>query len=269
MLQYPNIDPVALSLGPIKVHWYGIMYLIGFLGGWALGKYRAKRQAWSPVKPEQVGDVIFYIAMGVIIGGRLGYVVFYNLPNYISDPLSILYVWDGGMSFHGGLIGVLCAFWLYSYKFKINFFDLGEFFAPFVPIGLGTGRIGNFINDELWGRVTDSPIGMVFPTGGHEPRYPSQLFEFFLEGLVLFLVLFIITMKKRPRYLVLGLFLFLYGSFRFICEFYRVPDPQYGYLLWNWLTMGQILCLPMIIPGAMILMFVFIKNRKDKRCNNI
>ena len=269
MLQFPNIDPVAISLGPLQVHWYGLMYLSGFVGGWILGKYRAKRQSWAPIKSEQVGDVIFYIAMGVILGGRLGYVVFYNLPSYIHDPLSIFYVWDGGMSFHGGFIGVLCAFWLSSYKYKVNFFDLGEFFAPFVPIGLGTGRIGNFINGELWGKVTDSPIGMVFPTGGPLPRYPSQLFEFLLEGVLLFTVLYVVTMKQRPRYLVLGLFMFIYGLARFLCEFVREPDPQYGYLMLNWVTMGQILSLPMIILGLAVLLFVFVKSRKDKKCNSI
>lgn len=268
MLQYPHIDPVAIHIGPIKVHWYGLMYLFGILSGWLLLYYRAKIKPWSPVKPEQVGDLTFYIALGVILGGRIGYIVFYNPLLYIHNPLQMLYLWDGGMSFHGGFLGVLIAFWLYSRQLKVNFFDLGEFAAPVIPIGLGAGRLGNFINGELWGRVTESPIGMVFPTGGALPRYPSQLFEFFFEGVVLFSILWLVTIKKRPRYLVLGLFMFLYGCARFVCEFVRQPDPQYGFIFFNWMTMGQILSLPMIILGAGVLIFVFIKTR-GKKCNSI
>ncbi|APC97880.1 prolipoprotein diacylglyceryl transferase [Francisella frigiditurris] len=268
MLQYPNIDPVAISLGPLKVHWYGLMYLFGFAAGWILGVYRAKKPN-SIIKPEQVGDIIFYIALGVVLGGRIGYIIFYNLPVYIHNPLSMFYVWDGGMSFHGGFIGVMLAFWLYSRKHNLNFIDLAEFFGPMVPIGLGAGRIGNFINGELWGKVTDSSFGMLFPTGGPLPRYPSQLLEFLLEGVVLFTVLWVTTIKPKPRYYVLGMFLTLYGAFRFICEFFRQPDPQYGYIWLNWLTMGQILSLPMIILGIVILIFVYLRNRKNKLCNNI
>ncbi|KEI35766.1 prolipoprotein diacylglyceryl transferase [Francisella sp. W12-1067] len=264
MLQYPHIDPVALQLGPIKIHWYGLMYLIGILAGWFLLKYRAKRKSWSPVKPEQVGDLTFYIALGVILGGRIGYIVFYNLLFYIHNPLNMFSLWDGGMSFHGGFIGVLIVFGIYAKKYNVNFFDLGEFVAPVIPIGLGAGRIGNFINGELWGRVTDSPIGMIFPTGGPLTRYPSQLFEFLLEGVVLFSILWIVTIKKRPRYLVLGLFMFLYGSARFICEFFRQPDPQYGYIFFNWVTMGQILSAPMVLLGATILIAVFVKTKGKK-----
>ena len=176
----------------------------------------------------------------------------------------MLYVWDGGMSFHGGLIGVLLVLALYAKKLKVNFVDLGEFVAPVIPVGLGAGRVGNFINGELWGKVTDSPIGMIFPTGGPSPRYPSQLFELFLEGIVLFTVLWVVTMKKRPRYLVLGLFMLLYGFARFTCEFFREPDPQYGYIFFHWMTMGQILSIPMIIIGAIVLMILYLKRSKKQ-----
>ena len=269
MLKYPHIDPVALHLGPVQIHWYGLMYLFGIFAGWALLKLRAKNKPWAPVAPEQVGDLVFYVALGVIIGGRIGYIIFYNLPYYFHNPSQMLFLWDGGMSFHGGFIGVLIAFWLYARKIKVNFFDLGEFVAPVVPIGLGAGRIGNFINGELWGKVTDSSIGMIFPTGGPLPRYPSQLFEFFFEGVVLFTVLWVVTIKKRPRYLVLGLFMLIYGCARFICEFFRQPDPQYGYIFFNWVTMGQILSLPMIVLGAIVLAIVFIKTRGKSKCENI
>jgi phosphatidylglycerol:prolipoprotein diacylglycerol transferase len=268
MLQYPNIDPVAINLGPIEVHWYGLMYLFGIFSGWLLLMYRAKVKPYAPIKSEQVGDLTFYISMGVIFGGRIGYIIFYNFDMYIHNPLQMLYLWDGGMSFHGGFIGVLIAVILYARNIGANWIDLGEFAAPVIPIGLGAGRIGNFINGELWGRVTDSPIGMIFPTGGPLPRYPSQLFEFFFEGVVLFSVLWLVTLKKRPRYLILGLFMFLYGCARFICEFVRQPDPQYGFIFFNWMTMGQILSLPMIILGAVVIVFVFIRTR-GKKCNSI
>lgn len=268
MLQYPHIDPVAIHFGPIKVHWYGLMYLFGIFSGWLLLHYRAKVKPYAPIKPEQVGDLTFYIALGVILGGRIGYIVFYNISFYMYNPLQMLYLWDGGMSFHGGFIGVLIAIILYARNIGANWIDLGEFAAPVIPIGLGAGRLGNFINGELWGRVTDSPIGMIFPTGGPLPRYPSQLFEFFFEGVVLFTILWLVTIQNRPRYLVLGLFMFLYGCARFICEFVRQPDPQYGFIFFNWMTMGQILSLPMIILGAILLVFVYIKTR-GKKCNSI
>ena len=263
MLQYPHIDPVALQLGPIKIHWYGLMYLFSILIGWYLTRYRAKVKPWAPIKPEQVSELTFYVALGVILGGRIGYIIFYNLPYYFHNPLQMFFLWNGGMSFHGGFIGVLIALVLFARKIGVNSFDLGEFVAPVVPIGLGAGRIGNFINDELWGKVTDSLISMVFPTGGPLPRYPSQLFEFFFEGVLLFNVLWLVTIKQRPRYLVFGLFMLLYGCARFICEFFRQPDPQYGYIFFNWMTMGQILSIPMILLGAVILIAVFIKTRKQ------
>jgi phosphatidylglycerol:prolipoprotein diacylglycerol transferase len=264
MLQNTHIDPVAIHLGPINVHWYGLMYIFAIFSGWFLTSYRAKIKPWAPIKPEQVSDVALYFAFGIILGGRLGYIIFYNLSFYIHNPLQMFYIWDGGMSFHGGFIGALMSFILYARTIGVNWIDLGELVAPSVPIGLGAGRLGNFINGELWGRVTDSPLGMIFPTGGPLPRYPSQLFELFFEGIVLFTVLWIVTIKKRPRYLVFGLFLLLYGYARFICEFVRQPDPQYGFIFFNWMTMGQILSLPMIILGAAVLIFVFKKKKKKK-----
>ena len=254
MLIYPNLNPIAFDLGPIKVHWYGIMYLVGFAGAWALGSYRAKKQAWTPLNTaSQVGDLIFYGALGVIIGGRLGYMLFYQFEPFIHKPWLIFRVWDGGMSFHGGLIGVGIAFLFMARKFKCHFFDLADFFAPMVPIGLGAGRLGNFINGELWGRVTDSKFGMVFPTGGPLPRYPSQLLEFFLEGIVLFTILWVVSLKPRRRGTIIALFLIFYGIFRTTAEFFREPDPQLGFLFWGWVTMGMALSVPMIIIGIGLL----------------
>jgi phosphatidylglycerol:prolipoprotein diacylglycerol transferase len=248
-MQYPQIDPVALSLGPLNIHWYGLMYLLGFVFVWLLGRYRSSTHGWSHA---QIEDLLFYGALGVVLGGRLGYILFYDLPANLSDPTNIIRIWEGGMSFHGGLIGVLVAFWYFAKKTQKSFFEVSDFIAPMVPIGLFLGRIGNFINGELWGRVSDVPWAMVFPTGGPEPRHPSQLYEAALEGVLLFIILWWYSSKPRHRGLVSGLFLMGYGAFRFIVEFYRVPDAQYGYLAFDWLTMGQILCLPMLIMGAAI-----------------
>jgi phosphatidylglycerol:prolipoprotein diacylglycerol transferase len=248
-MQYPQIDPVALSLGPLNIHWYGLMYLLGFVFVWVLGRYRSASHGWSHA---QIEDLLFYGALGVVLGGRLGYILFYDLPANLSDPTNIIRIWEGGMSFHGGLIGVLVAFWYFAKKTQKSFFEVSDFIAPMVPIGLFLGRIGNFINGELWGRVSDVPWAMVFPSGGPEPRHPSQLYEAALEGVLLFILLWWYSSKPRQRGLVSGLFLMGYGAFRFIVEFYRVPDAQYGYLAFDWLTMGQILCLPMLIMGAAI-----------------
>jgi phosphatidylglycerol---prolipoprotein diacylglyceryl transferase len=261
MLSYPQIDPVAIALGPVKVHWYGIMYLIGFASTWALGVYRAKKGYYS-LLPNQVSDAIFYAAMGVILGGRIGYMLFYNLGTFLDSPLTIFKIWDGGMSFHGGLIGVIIATWIYAYKIKSNLFDILDFFSPMVPIGLGFGRIGNFINDELWGRVTNSSFSMIFPTGGPLPRYPSQLIEALLEGLALFLILWLLSLKPRQRYILSGNFALFYGIFRFISEFFRQPDPQMGYVLFGWMTQGQLLSIPLIIIGALMLLYVFLRQHK-------
>jgi phosphatidylglycerol---prolipoprotein diacylglyceryl transferase len=252
MLPYPSINPIAFSLGPLKVHWYGLMYAVGFIGAWLLASYRAKKphSGWTL---EQVSDLLFYVAMGVILGGRIGFMVFYDLHNFLSQPWSLFEVWQGGMSFHGGLLGVLLAFYFYSRKTRRHFFDISDFAAPFVPIGLAAGRLGNFINDELWGKVTHVPWAMVFPRSDLLPRHPSQLYEFFFEGVVLFVFLMIYSSKPRPRMAVSGWFALLYGIFRFSLEFFREPDVQIGYLAWNWFTMGQLLSLPLIVVGCIFL----------------
>ncbi len=256
MLHYPEINPIALKVGPLAVHWYGLMYLLGFVSAWWLGLYRAKH-TYKDWNSAQVADVIFYSALGVILGGRVGYVLFYDLPLYVSQPLNIFKIWDGGMSFHGGLIGVMIAMGVFCKVQHKKFFDVIDFVAPLVPIGLGAGRIGNFINGELWGRVSDVPWAMVFPSGGPMPRHPSQLYEFLLEGVVLFVILWWFSAKPRPRMAVSGLFALLYGCFRFFIEFYREPDAQLGYLAWNWLTMGQVLTLPLIIFGIVLLTLAY------------
>jgi phosphatidylglycerol---prolipoprotein diacylglyceryl transferase len=256
MLTFPNIDPVAISLGPVKVHWYGLMYLVGFLGFWWLGKARA-RQTHGMVKPEQVGDMLFYAVLGVVLGGRVGYIIFYNFSQFLQDPLVIFRVWQGGMSFHGGLLGVMLAMWFYQRKHGWGFWRIMDFVAPMVPIGLGAGRIGNFINGELWGRVTDLPWGMVFPHGGPMPRHPSQLYEALLEGLVLFLILWFFSAKPRPAGAVSGLFLVGYGVFRFSVEFIREPDRHIGYLAFDWFTLGMLLTLPMILAGLVIMLWSY------------
>jgi len=252
MLAYPNIDPVAIHLGPLAVHWYGLMYLIGILGGWALGVKRSK-QPGSPLTKTQVDDLIFYAAIGLIIGGRMGYMLFYDFGALISNPLNLFMIWNGGMSFHGGLIGAVTGVYLLSRKINQPLLVLGDFFTPLVPIGLGAGRIGNFINGELWGKVSDVPWAMIFPTGGPLPRHPSQLYEAFLEGAVLFTILWIYSRKPRGVGAVSGLFLILYSLFRFTIEFVRVPDVQLGYLALDWLTMGQILSLPMLVFGIYLM----------------
>lgn len=248
---YPNIDPVALTLGPLQIHWYGLMYLAGFVGAWWLGRLRAERYGWTV---EQVEDLLFYGAIGVIVGGRLGYTLFYDLPNNLDHPLNVLKVWQGGMSFHGGLLGVLTAFWLFARKTGKSYANVSDFIAPMVPVGLFFGRIGNFINAELWGKVSDVPWAMVFPNGGPLARHPSMLYEAILEGLVLFIILWWYSAKPRPAGAVSGGFLIGYGFFRFMVEFVRIPDQQYGYLALDWLTMGQILSLPMVILGAIVML---------------
>ncbi|MFL1454431.1 prolipoprotein diacylglyceryl transferase [Marinobacter sp. GN3S48] len=257
MLQHPQFDPVAISLGPLKIHWYGLTYLVGFIAGWWLGRIRA-RKPWSPLSEDQVGDLLFYIALGVILGGRFGYVVFYNFDAFIADPLWLLRVWEGGMSFHGGLLGVMFAMWWYGRKVGSGFWKMADFVAPLVPIGLGAGRIGNFINGELWGKPTDVAWGMVFPQAPDAlARHPSQLYQFALEGVVFFIILWWFSSRPRPRMAVSGLFLVCYGVFRFLVEFVRQPDPQLGYLAFDWLTMGQVLSFPMILAGAGLMVIAY------------
>jgi phosphatidylglycerol:prolipoprotein diacylglycerol transferase len=248
----PDIDPVAVSLGPLKIHWYGLMYLVGFLAGWWAGVVRAK-QPNSGWRPEEISDALFYIALGVILGGRLGYVLFYNFGYYLNHPLEIFYIWTGGMSFHGGLIGVCTALWFMARKMQRPYLAVTDYLAPLAPLGFLPGRIGNFINQELWGKVTDLPWGMVFKTGGPLPRHPSQLYESFLEGLVLFLILWFYSKKPRPVGAVSGMFMIFYGLFRFLVEFVREPDAQLGYLAFGWVTMGQVLSLPMMLFGAWLM----------------
>jgi len=261
MLTYPNIDPIAISLGPLKVHWYGLMYLLGFGAAWWLGRLRASLpgSGWTA---EQVSDMVFYGALGAVLGGRIGYILFYDLPVYLDAPLKMLKVWEGGMSFHGGMLGVFVAMWLLGRKTGKTFFQVTDFLAPLVPIGLGAGRIGNFINGELWGKVSDVPWAMVFPLGGPLPRHPSQLYQAFLEGIVLFLILWFFSRKPRPAMAVSGLFLVFYGLFRFVAEFVREPDAQLGYLAFGWLTMGQVLSTPMILTGIGLMWWAYTKNLK-------
>ena len=249
-----DIDPVAVTIGPLPIYWYGIMYLLGFAGAWWLGVQRSK-QAHVSWTAEQVGDVIFYGAVGVIVGGRLGYMLFYDTATLFSNPLQIIFINEGGMSFHGGLIGVIIAMWLFGRKTNKHFLQVTDFVAVLTPIGLFTGRIGNFINGELWGKPSDLPWAMVFRTGGESARHPSMLYEALLEGLVLFVILFLVSRRSRPIGLISGLFLVFYGLFRFIIEFVRIPDEHLGYLALDWLTMGQILSTPMILLGITLIIY--------------
>lgn len=261
MLTYPNIDPVAVSIGAVKIHWYGIMYLIGFAAVYLLGQSRAK-QAWSPIKPEAIEDLVTYGAMGVILGGRIGYILFYNFGQFLDNPLVLFKIWQGGMSFHGGMLGVFAAMAWFAKKQNCTLFQLTDLIAPIAPIGLGAGRLGNFINSELWGRPTDVPWAMIFPNGGDVSRHPSQLYEAFLEGFVLFLIVWLYTQKQRPTMAATGLAVMCYGCFRFFVEFYRLPDAHLGYLALDWVTMGQILSTPMIVIGAGLMVFAYKKHEK-------
>ena len=270
MLTYPDIDPVALSLGPLKIHWYGLMYLVGFASAWILGRRRASRpgSSWTSA---MVDDVIFYAVIGIIAGGRLGYMLFYGFDQILANPVNLLKIWEGGMSFHGGLIGVLIAMWLFARRYGRRFFEITDFVAPLVPIGLLAGRIGNFINGELWGHRTDMPWGMQLPCARFPeycanlpygvqwslPVHASQLYEAALEGLTLFLVLWIFSRKPRPVMAVSGLFLLGYGIFRFSIELIRSPDAHIGYLAFDWFTMGQLLSLPMVIAGIVLLILAY------------
>jgi len=253
MLTYPEIDPVIFSIGFLKIRWYGLMYVIGFLFAWWLARRRCK-SADSPITAEQVDDLIFYGMLGVILGGRIGYALVYGTEQLLSDPLYLFKITEGGMSFHGGLAGVMIAMWLYGRKLRLTMWRMTDFVAPIVPLGLGFGRIGNFINGELWGKPTDVPWGFIVNGQG---LHPSQLYEALLEGFILFAILWWYSAKPRPYMAVSGLFLLLYGAFRFIVEFYRVPDAHLNYLALGWVTMGQILCVPMIAAGAIMLFMAY------------
>ncbi|MGN7918839.1 prolipoprotein diacylglyceryl transferase [Lysobacter sp. 22409] len=267
-----QIDPIAISLGPLQVHWYGIMYLLGFVTAWWLGRRRIRDGRLPGVGEQAYGDLLFYAMLGVVLGGRIGYVVFYNFAELLKDPLMLFRIWEGGMSFHGGLLGVMAAALWWSHRQRTHFFDVMDFVAPLVPPGLGFGRLGNYIGGELWGKTTDAGWGVIFPRapefagwtaeqlqtqfagGGLDrfARHPSQLYQALLEGLVMFVALWWFSSKPRPRYAVSGLFALLYGCFRFLVEFVRVPDAQigeHGYLAFGWLTMGQVLSVPLILLG--------------------
>lgn len=250
MIPYPNINPEIVRVGPFSVRWYGMMYLIGFLSSYLLVRYQVRKKGLS-ISKVVIDSLYTYIILGLLIGARLGYVLFYNLSVYLKNPLEIFAVWHGGMSFHGGLIGCIVSGFIFTRRYKLDFWQLSDLVIVTAPIGLGLGRLGNFINGELYGRVTDVPWAIVFPEGGALPRHPSQLYEFILEGIVLFLLLWLLKERITKKGYILATFLSLYGLFRFIVEFFREPDPQIGYIL-GFLTMGQILSTIMVLIGLLI-----------------
>jgi len=270
MLTYPDIDPVALALGPLRIHWYGLMYLVAFASFWALGRYRAARPG-SGWDARMVDDVLFYGVIGTVLGGRLGYMLFYGGDQLAADPLSLLRIWEGGMAFHGGLIGVLIALWVFGRRHRMPFFRVTDFVAPLVPLGLFAGRIGNFINGELWGKLTDAPWGMRLPCARFPqecaslpadavwslPLHPSQLYQAALEGLALFVILWLFSSRPRPTMAISGAFLLGYGVFRSAVELVRRPDAHIGYLAFDWVTLGQVLSLPLVIAGAALLYLAY------------
>lgn len=273
--QVPAFEAFGRQIGPIGPHWYGVMYLVAFALAWWLGTRRVRQGRLPGVSEQAWGDLLFYGMVGVVLGGRLGYILFYGFDAWLSDPLSLLRVWEGGMSFHGGLIGVLIAAAWWCRAQRMHFFDVMDFVAPLVPAGLGMGRIGNFIGAELWGRTTDGSWGVVFPrslppelqaldaaalramheTGALDvfARHPSQLYQAFLEGVAMFALLWWFSSRPRPRYAVSGMFALLYGAFRILVEFVREPDAHLGYLAFGWVTMGQVLSLPLVALGLFLL----------------
>jgi phosphatidylglycerol:prolipoprotein diacylglycerol transferase len=256
MIPFPNIDPVMIKIGPLSIRWYGVMYLIGFAVSYILVKYQIKKKKLA-ISTDDLESLYSFLILGLVLGARLGYVLFYNFSDYLKNPVELFAVWHGGMSFHGGLIGAVVAGVIFSMKKKYNVWVLSDIIIVTAPIGLGFGRLGNFINGELFGRVTDVPWGMIFPTGGNLPRHPSQLYEFLLEGVTLFALLWFYKDKNYKAGTITSLFLFLYGLFRVIAEFFREPDPQIGFIL-GIFTMGQMLSAVMISIGVGILV---IKNR--------
>lgn len=260
-LQFPQIDPIIFQIGPIALRWYGLMYLLAFGGAMFIGNARADlpNSGWTR---EQVSDLGFYGFLGVILGGRVGYVLFYHFDYFLENPLYLFKIWEGGMSFHGGLIGVIIALFFFARMTNNKFLAIGDFVAPLVPLGLGFGRIGNFINGELWGRVSDVPWAMVFPGGGPLARHPSQLYQAALEGFCLFLVLYLFSKKRRPVGVISGMFLFGYGVSRFIMEFFREPDAHLGLLTFN-LSMGQLLTIPMLVIGLFLIVNGYVQQNRS------
>ena len=255
MLVHPQFDPVAISLGPVSVHWYGLMYLLGFLMFFALGRYRIKQGPKTVITTELLDDILFYGMLGVIIGGRLGHVLFYQFGHFLDNPLYAFAIWEGGMSFHGGFLGVIVAMIILARKHGVHWLNITDFGVPLVPLGLGAGRIGNFINGELWGRPTDVSWGMIFPYVDDLPRHPSQLYQFFLEGIVLFLLVWIYSAKPRPMGAVTGMFMIGYGVVRSIAEFFREPTEGFMGLLTFGISMGQWLSIPMILAGFALIVW--------------
>ena len=259
MVYFHSINPVALQIGFLKIRWYSLMYLLGFGLAWLLGRWRAQRSQgdWNQ---QQVSDLVFYGALGLMLGGRIGYMLFYNWSQLLADPIVLFKPWQGGMSFHGGLIGGAIACYLFARRHGKTFFAVTDFALPLVPLGLAAGRLGNFINGELWGRVTTLPWGIIYPQAGPLPRHPSQLYELFLEGMVLFILIWWYSSQSRPTMSVSGLFLVSYGCLRFGVEFFREPDPQLNFVFADCLTQGQMLCLPMIVFGLGLLLWAYKKH---------
>ncbi len=260
-MQFPKIDPVFLRLGPLEFRWYGLMYILGFIAGYFVIRAGARRRN-LPLSKDDVADLVFAMAVGVILGGRFGYILFYNFREYLAHPLEIFAVWHGGMSFHGGLVGAILGGFYFARKKKIDFLNLADICIVAAPIGLGLGRIGNFINGELYGRVTTVPWGMVFPGGGDLPRHPSQLYEAFLEGPVTFIVLWLLGRKKKPAGVIFWSFITLYGTFRFLVEFFREPDVQLGFVVERF-SMGQLLSFPMVCLGLAMIWWSYRRTETD------
>ena len=253
-----DFDRVAFSLFGWDIHWYGITYLVGFIGGWWLSRYLVRRNPQWGMTAQHVDDLLFYVGLGVILGGRIGYALFYKFDAFLANPLSIFHIWEGGMSFHGGLLGVLLAVWLFNRKYRLGFFVILDLMAMIAPLGLGAGRIGNFINGELWGKPTDLPWAMIFPDSRSDlPRHPTPLYEALLEGLVLFAILWWFARKPRPAMAISGLFALGYGLFRTFVEFFRLPDAHIGYLAFDWLTMGMVLSAPLCVVGVLFMWFAY------------
>jgi phosphatidylglycerol:prolipoprotein diacylglycerol transferase len=259
VLQYPNIDPVIFRIGPFAMRWYGLMYVFGFVSSYLLAVYQLKKKA-SNITRAHLDDLYFYLILGLIIGARLGYVIFYNLGFYLQNPLEIFVLWHGGMSFHGGLIGSFLSGYIFMKRKKLSFFSAADLIIPTCPPGLMFGRFGNFINGELFGKPSDVPWAMIFPQGGNVSRHPSQLYEAFLEGILLFIILWIYKDRKKREGDVFAAFLMLYGAFRIICEIFREPDLPLGYIL-GFLSMGQALSAVMIAVGLFLKLFYLPKTR--------